>query len=195
LKVDEGGRAFLDTTFLLPFFQLDIAIEAFTLEKFRNFLERLSEVHVSELSIFEAKAKIFRLSGKDSAYTPALKNFGRNLALLREDEKFFFHPYMEADDTHFNLISSIKSLDSFDIIILAQASNIGLLITEDKEILGLRERETFKKDPFLGKLLIRRWKELASGADLGGGVCSSENFFSLSRNNSSWRISDCQRSR
>lgn len=161
LKADEDSRAFLDTTFLLPFFQLDIAVEAFTLGKFKDFLEGLSEVHVSELSVFEAKAKIFRLSRKDSAYADALKNFGKNLALLREDEKFFFHPYMEVDDAQFNLISSInQNLDSFDIIILAQASNIGLLITEDKEILDLREREKFKKDPFLRKLLIRRWKEI-----------------------------------
>ncbi|MEM3551741.1 MAG: PIN domain-containing protein [Candidatus Bathyarchaeia archaeon] len=161
LNAYKDGRAFLDTTFLLPFFQLDIAVEAFTIENFEDYLQGLSEIHVSELSVFEAKAKIFRLSRKNPAYTTALKNFGRNLTLLREDEKFFFHPYMEFDDVQFNLISSInQNLDSFDIIILAQASNIGLLITEDKEILSLRQQEKFKKNPLSRKLLIKPWKEL-----------------------------------
>jgi len=159
-KPDKISEAFLDTTFILPFFQLDIAVEAFNLKEFKEFLVRLSEVHVSELSIFEAKAKIFRLSKKDPAYVPVLENFGKNLTVLREDEKFVFHSYTEADDIHFNLISSKNhNLDSFDITILAQSLNVGTLITEDKEILSLREKEAFKKDPNLGKLLIKRWKE------------------------------------
>ena len=162
-KPDKIPMAFLDTTFLLPFFQLDITIEAFSLKKFKDFLTKLSEIHVSELSIFEAKAKIFRLSRKNATYIHVLKNYGDNLAVLRGDEKFIFHPYTKADDTHFNLISAKNlNLDSFDIIILAQALDVGLLITEDKEILGLREQETFTKDPLLGKLVIKRWKELAS---------------------------------
>ncbi|MBS7634240.1 hypothetical protein KEJ34_01905 [Candidatus Bathyarchaeota archaeon] len=161
MRLDENSRVFLDTTFILPFFQLDIAVEAFSLKEFKDFLIRATEIHVSELSIFEAKAKIFRLSKKNAAYTYALRSFGENLAMLREDEKIIFHPYTKADDVYFNLISSMnQNLDSFDIIILAQASNIGLLITEDKEILGLRQQEKFKKEPFLGKLLIKRWKEL-----------------------------------
>jgi hypothetical protein len=160
-KLDKISAVFLDTTFLLPFFQLDIAVEAFTLNKFKTFLARLSEIHVSELSIFEAKAKIFRLSKKDHAYMQALENFGKNLSLLREDEKLVFHKYTEADDAYFNLISSInQSLDSFDIIMVAQALNVGVLLTEDKEIISLREKEAFKKNQHLGKLLIKRWKEL-----------------------------------
>ena len=160
-KTDDLSSVFLDTSFLLPFFQLDIAVEGFTLKGFKDFLTKLSEIHVSELSIFEAKAKIFRLSKKDPAYTPALKSFGENLAVLRKDEKFVFHPYTEFDDANFNLISSInQSLDSFDIIIVSQALTTGLLLTEDKEILDLREKEEFRKDPYLGKLSIKRWKDL-----------------------------------
>ena len=69
MKQDKLSVAFLDTTFLLPFFQLDITVEAFNLNGFRGFLAELSKVHFSELSIFEAKAKLFRLSRKNSAYT------------------------------------------------------------------------------------------------------------------------------
>lgn len=161
MKRDKISAVFLDTTFLLPFFQLDLSVEAFDLNRFREFLAKLSEVHASELSIFEAKAKLFRLSRKNAVYMEALESFGDNLAVLREDERFIFHPYTKRDDAYFNLISAKNlRLDSFDIIIVAQALEMGLLVTEDEEILSLREQGAFTRDPILGKLAIRRWKEL-----------------------------------
>ena len=161
MKADNSQEAFLDTTFILPFFQVDINVEAFTLKKFKEFLTRLSKIHFSELSIFEAKAKLQRLSTKNAAYLQALKAFGANLATLREDEKIVFHPYTAEDDENFNLIHSKNlGLDSFDTIIIAQALSIGTLITEDKEILSVREKTAFTRDPTLGKIKIKRWKEL-----------------------------------
>lgn len=161
MKLGKSSGPFLDTTFILPFFQLDINVEAFTLNKFKEFLTKLPKVHFSELSIFEAKAKLQRLSRKDTPYMQALKAFGTNLATLREDEKFIFHPYTAQDDENFNLIySKSLGLDSFDIIIIAQAVNIGTLITEDKEILSVREQTAFIKDPILGKIKIKQWKEV-----------------------------------
>jgi predicted nucleic acid-binding protein len=161
LKRDNSSGVFLDTTFILPFFQIDINVEAFTLTKFREFLTKLPEAHFSELSIFEAKAKLQRLSRKDASYVQALKAFGTNLATLREDEKFTFHPYTDQDDENFNLIYSKNlGLDSFDMIIVAQAIKTGTLITEDKEILSIREQTEFVKDPTLGKIKIIRWKEI-----------------------------------
>jgi len=161
LKRDRITAAFLDTTFLLPFFQLDISVEAFDLNAFREFVEKLSEAHASELSIFEAKTKLLRLSRKDTAYNQVLENFGSNLAVLREDERFIFHPYTKRDDAHLNLISTRKlELDSFDAIIVAQSLDLGLLVTEDREIVSLKENPAFTADPTLGKLEIRRWKEL-----------------------------------
>ena len=75
--------------------------------------------------------------------------------------KIIFHPYTLRDDEYFNIISSKNlGLDSFDIIILAQAPNTGMLLTEDKGILSIREQETFLKDPILGKIAIKQWKEL-----------------------------------
>jgi len=161
LKPGNSSRAFLDTTFILPFFQIDINVEAFNLTKFKEFLTKLHEVHFSELSIFEAKAKLQRLSRKNTTYVQALKAFGTNLATLREDEKFIFHPYTAQDDKNFNLIYSKNlQLDSFDMIIMAQALNTGTLITEDREILSAREQTEFIKDPTLGKIKIKQWKEL-----------------------------------
>ena len=69
MKQDKLSAAFLDITFLLQLFQLDITVEAFNLNGFKGFLAELPEVHFSELSIFESKAKLFRLSRKNSAYT------------------------------------------------------------------------------------------------------------------------------
>jgi len=161
LKPGSSSGAFLDTTFILPFFQIDIDVEAFNLTKFKEFLAKLSQAHFSELSIFEAKAKLQRLSRKNTTYVQALKAFRTNLATLREDEKFVFHPYTAQDDENFNLIYSKNlGLDSFDMIIVAQALNTGTLITEDKEILSAREQTEFIKDPTLGKMKIIQWKEL-----------------------------------
>jgi len=163
LKLGKRTAAFLDTTFLLPFFQIDIEVEAFTLDRFKQFLTTLSEVHFSELSVFEAKAKIHRLSRINVTYVQALKAFGGNLSTLREDEKTTFHPYTELDDAYSNLVSSKKlKLDSFDMMIMAQALDVGTLITEDKEIPSVREQQAFVNDPMLGKKKIRRWRELLS---------------------------------
>jgi len=161
LKPDNSSTVFLDTTFLLPFFQVNVSIEAFTINKFKEFLTKIRHVHFSELSIFEAKAKLHRLSLKNATYKQALEAFGANLATLREDEKFIFHPYTAQDDKYFNLLSTKKlELDAFDMIIVAQALTIGTLITEDKEILNVRKQKAFMKDPVLGKIKIKRWKEL-----------------------------------
>lgn len=161
LKLGEVSEAFLDTTFLLPFFQLDIDVEGFSPKGLEVFLSRLDKAHFSELSIYEAKAKLFRLSRRDERYADALENFGGNLAVLRDDEMISFHPYSELDDRRFNLISGKDlDLDVFDMIILAQAVDVGFLLTEDEEILNLRGEKAFVEDPELKRLEIRRWKEL-----------------------------------
>lgn len=136
-------------------------VEGFSLARFKEYLTKLPKAHFSELSIFEAKAKLQRLSRKNAAYLQALEAFGENLATLREDEKFVFHPYTSQHDKNFNLIYSKNlGLDSFDIIILAQSLDVGTLITEDKEILRARAQAGFTGDPTLRKIKIIRWKEL-----------------------------------
>ncbi|MEM3381947.1 MAG: hypothetical protein QXQ11_07320 [Candidatus Bathyarchaeia archaeon] len=79
-----------------------------------------------------------------------------------DDEKIIFHTYTAQDGEYFNLISAKRlDLDTFDMIIMAQAMNIGLLITEDREILNVRERPEFTDDPTLRRLKVRRWVEQA----------------------------------
>jgi hypothetical protein len=100
-----------------------------------------------------------KLSKRDASYKQALDSFGSNLAVLQEDERFVFRPYTKNDDARFNTISAGKfELDSFDTIKVAQALDLGLLVTEGREILSLKENPAFTKDPTLGKLEIRQWK-------------------------------------
>ena len=74
---------FVDTTYVLPFFQVPITVEGFELSDFRTLIANLSKVHVAELSIYEAKAKLLRLSKVRQGYKQALRAFGQNLNVLR----------------------------------------------------------------------------------------------------------------
>lgn len=57
---------------------------------------------------------------RNERYADALKSFGGNLAVLKNDEMIFFHPYTRLDDLRFNLISCKGlGLDVFDIVVVA----------------------------------------------------------------------------
>ncbi len=164
MSSDERQEFFLDTTFLLPFFQIDIAVENFTIESFAYFIRTASRIHFSELSVYEAKAKIHRLAKRNQAFSQSLSDFGDNLTVLRDDEKFVFRSFSKLADHYFNsLIETFPKLNSFDAILLSQASNVGLIITEDQELLALRENDDFLKNATLGKVRIKRWKERTTG--------------------------------
>lgn len=165
MKKDEAQSSrelFLDTTYILPFFQVPITVEGFELSDFKVLIASLSKVHVAELSLYEAKAKLMRLSGVRSGYEQALRAFGRNLNVLRSDEKFVFHDYSEKADEYFNqLYPSTERLDALDLLILSQAFDVGELLTEDGEILSFRDSDRFAKNPLSKSIKITRWKEIA----------------------------------
>ena len=48
------GSVSLDVIFLLVFFQIDVNVEAFTLDRFEEFIEAF-QIYFSEFSVFEAK--------------------------------------------------------------------------------------------------------------------------------------------
>jgi len=48
------GSVSLDVIFLLVFFQIDIDVEAFTLDRFEEFIEAF-QIYFSEFSVFETK--------------------------------------------------------------------------------------------------------------------------------------------
>ena len=67
------GSVFLDTTFLLVFFQIDIDVEAFTLDRFKEFIEAF-QIYFSEFFIFEAKVSFIGSLGE----TPPIGRLWRN---------------------------------------------------------------------------------------------------------------------
>ena len=161
MRADDPRQVFLDTAFLLPFFQVNITAEAFTIADFELFVDKTSKIHLSELSVYEAKAKIHRLAKRNEAFSRGLDEFGDNLMILKEDKKFVFHSFSKAADQYFNLLNkTVPELNSFDVIILSQAYDVGFLLTEDDELLALRRTENFRKNTALSKLIIKRWREI-----------------------------------
>lgn len=153
---------FVDTTYVLPFFQVPITVEGFELSDFRTLIANLSKVHVAELSIYEAKAKLLRLSKVRQGYKQALRAFGQNLNVLRLDEKFMFHGYTSEADERFNqLLPSAKRLDAFDLIILSEAFTVGELLTEDEDLLTFRDSDQFAESPLSKSIRIKCWKEIS----------------------------------
>ena len=154
------AELFIDTTYLLPFFQVPIKVKDFNLSDFKAFIANLSKVHVSELSVYEAKAKLLRLSEIHRPYEKALRAFSENLDILRMDEKFVFQTYTGEADRLFNQIhATVKRLDAFDLIILSEAFMVGQLLTEDTEILSLRNSDEFARNPLFNSIRVMSWKD------------------------------------
>lgn len=142
---------------------MDLAVDGFTVGRLEQLLSEMDEIHFSEVSIYEAKAKIHRLSLRNEDYRPALAAFGENLQVLREDEKVRFRQYTLEDDHRFNhLADQPTSLDVFDMVIVAQAAEAGRLLTEDHEILGVRDAPWLRGHPMQG-LRITSWREASEG--------------------------------
>ena len=161
-KARNDRELFVDTTYVLPFFQVPITVEGFELSDFKMLIANLSKVHVAELSIYEAKAKLLRLSKVRRRYEEALRVFGQNLDVLRSDEKFVFHNYASEADEHFNqLVHFVKPLDAFDLIILSEAFTVGELLTEDEDLLTFRDSDQFAESPSSESIRIRCWKEIS----------------------------------
>jgi len=139
---------FIDTTYLMPFFHLDIDVEGFSREIFREKLSHFKLIHASEISLIEIKAKIIKMRD-----TKINKIFRENLSVLRDDDRFVFHGYTADDDVRFEEIEQLN-LDFIDSLIVSQAFNVGLLLTEDWKI--LKKKSSLKK---LG-LNVVSWNEL-----------------------------------
>ena len=138
---------FVDTTYLMPFFYLNIDVDGFSREVFREKLSGFRNIHASEISIVEVKAKIVKM--RDRKINEV---FRRSLSVLRSDERFIFHGYTADDDARFEEIEEMD-LDFIDRIIVSQAFDVGFLLTEDRQI--LKNKDPLKK---LG-LDVVSWKE------------------------------------
>lgn len=123
---------FLDTTYVMPFFYLNIDVKGFSRDDFKEVIRSLDKIHFSEVSIIEAKAKCQKMSEKIN------EKFNEGLSVLSADEKVVIHVYRPVDDRKFNELLPY-GLDFFDRIILAQAYSVGNLLTEDSKLLKLKD--------------------------------------------------------
>jgi len=161
-KAQNRQELFVDTTYVLPFFQVPITVEGFELSNFKMLIANLSKVHVAELSIYEAKAKLLRLSKVRRGYEQGLRAFSQNLNVLRLNEKFVFHTYTsEADESFNQLLPFAKRFDGFDLIILSEAFTVGELLAEDEDLLTFRNSIQFAESPLSKSIRIRCWKEIS----------------------------------
>ena len=147
-------RILLDTTYLLPFFQLPLAVDHFDRHQFKQLLTPYLSIHVAAVSLYELKAKLIRLKRNAQIPEQIFSAFWRNWTILTEDPKFIIEAYCEPVDQHVNRIShEFPSLGAFDTVILAMAMNVGVLLTEDAAI------HTVKTKPFFRDLHILSWRD------------------------------------
>ncbi len=121
---------FLDTTYVMPFFYMDIDIDGFSRSKYADLIQKIEKVHISEISIFEAKIKSLKL--RDAK---VLSSFNKGLRILRRDGKVEIHGYTAKHDRLMNnMLGMLGDVNIVDLIIMSQAKEIGVLLTEDRVI-------------------------------------------------------------
>lgn len=126
---------YLDTTYVMPFLFLDIDVKGFSRDTYKKIIKSVDNIHISEVSLIEAKAKSLRLN---LSHKKANEKFNEGLSVLLSDEKVIIHRYNALDDMKFNEFEKFQ-LDFFDRIILAQSSSVGFLLTEDSKLLNLKD--------------------------------------------------------
>lgn len=124
----------LDTTYIMPFFHLDIDVEGFSRELYKGIIISIQKIHISEISIIEAKAKSLKIGSGEKLSSVINERFNDGLAVLKSDSRVKIHSYTPEDDRKFNEILPL-GLDFFDSIILAQSYKAGSLLTENMKLL------------------------------------------------------------
>ncbi len=126
---------YLDTTYVMPFFYLDIDVKGFSRSVYKEVIKSLERIHFSEISIIEAKAKSLKIGRKQSGVN---EKFNEGLSVISTDEKVVIHGYRAMDDKKFNEFLPLE-LGFFDTVILAQSCTVGNLLTEDSRLLHLKD--------------------------------------------------------
>ena len=126
---------YLDTTYIMPFFYLDIDVKGFSRTVYKEVIKSVERIHVSEISIIEAKAKSLKIGGSQ---TEINEKFNEGLSVLSADEKVVIHGYRAMADKKFNEFQPL-GLGFFDAVILAQSCTVGILLTADSRLLRLKD--------------------------------------------------------
>ncbi|MHA1665489.1 MAG: hypothetical protein ACTSVW_06610 [Candidatus Njordarchaeales archaeon] len=149
----------LDTTFLLPYFGLDLGnINAFV----DTLYEKLPKLYFAEISVYEAKFKIVSLYRKKRIPWVIVNNFGANLSVLEDSKKIIFIKYCRNVDRYVNELENKlpRKLGILDEIIVATAISFGNLLTIDEKILELKRE--LKEDFGLEVLSYEKFSEFGT---------------------------------
>ena len=133
-------KILLDTSYFLPL--IGISIKGIPRDTILLFLEE-NEVYISEITIFELSAKAAKYFVKNIL---PLHRFTRGLKALIYDERIEIIPLYddEIHSTAFKIRKIVK--DYIDCLILSTALNYcELMVTEDEDLLNLREDDYWKK--------------------------------------------------
>jgi len=79
---------YLDTTYVMPFFYLDIDVKGFSRTVYKEVITSVERIHFSEISIIEAKAKSLKIGGNQTAIN---EKFNEGLSVLSADGKVVIH--------------------------------------------------------------------------------------------------------
>jgi len=149
-------KVFLDTTYLLPLFGVDIGLSKSEEETLQRIIDKLLPA-INSLSLLEVKWKILHFSKKNKQL---LSRFSKVLKFITLTNKFQIVPFYESvvDELATELYKIHK--DYIDCSILAAAiTTADVLLTEDSIIsnlektlkeqkyLFLKEKETFEVMP------------------------------------------------
>ncbi len=158
-------RVVLDTTFLLPAF--NIQTKKFKKSDFETLIKMDIERIVNQALIIEAKWVLLGLIKKGVIRDSegALSDFNLGLRFLRYSGKYKFIEVLdEKVDLNENEIFKLTKIkDYFDRILIATTNAYGdILLTEDNDILGIREE---KSKTFNG-VKILTWSEFSAKSPL-----------------------------
>jgi PIN domain nuclease of toxin-antitoxin system len=145
----------LDSTYLLPIFGVSVGLGDFR-SRFTRLLDSFSVVY-NPVSLVESKWAVLKKAREDPARRGSLlEAYRRGLKVLESDgrlkETRLTSDVVEAVADE---LSAKGVRDYFDRVIYGTAAELGcVLLTEDKELLGVRRRE----GPAPGRVV--RWKDV-----------------------------------
>ena len=129
-------NCFLDTTYLMPLFQLDITIEGFEEEFHEIFQSGRFYFLFSPVSILEIKWQIIKLSKSGHSIDELEKASSRALRTIQKTEQFKLVNFVDEaiNSVSFELRKQGHN-DLFDTIILGSAlSTAAIFVTEDEPL-------------------------------------------------------------
>ena len=149
---------FLDTTYVMPFFQIQINIKNFDKNTFEKILRKFQLIILSEISLIEILFKLTKMYIKKKVPENIFQTFKENLSILREDRKIKIKPITSIDIDNYLYFLKLKyNLNPIDMLILAQGIEADIILTEDKNILKISEEKSFK-EKYKAKIL--NWSKL-----------------------------------